>query len=107
MGHPAAFQITQGHGPQLAEGQVSQVRRRAVEPLPQYLSVHRRGQQAAPLSPGQLLPQVRGGYVHHAGNGQGEQPRLGIGFVQIVPLDGEELLRVRLRAAEGGDARQG
>ena len=38
---------------------------------------------------------------------RGEDPGLGICPVQIVPLNGEQLLRVRLRSAEGGDPRQG
>ena len=107
MGDALVFQITQSYRPQLPQGQALQIRPGAVQSLPQDIAVHRRRQEIHALSLRQHDSQVRGGHIHHAGDGEGEDPGLGICPVQIVPLNGEQLLRVRLRSAEGGNPRQG
>ncbi|CAN4024586.1 tRNA pseudouridine(38-40) synthase TruA, partial [Dysosmobacter welbionis] len=107
VGDALVFQITQSYRPQLPQGQALQIRPGAVQSLPQDIAVHRRRQEIHALSLRQHGSQVCGGHIHHAGDGEGEDPGLGICPVQIVPLNGEQLLRVRLRSAEGGDPRQG
>ena len=67
----------------------------------------RHNAQISALSLGQHIPQLCGGHLHHTGDCQGEDPRLGVGAVQVIPLDGEQLLCVRFCPAEGGNPRQG
>ena len=52
MGNPPVAQHGHRHAPQILQGQVLQVRPRAVEPLPQDIAIDRRGKKCPPLPAG-------------------------------------------------------
>ena len=89
MGDALVLQVAEGHRPQLLQRQVLQVRAGVVQALPQNVPVDRRGQKLAPLPRFQLLPQLRGGHLHHAGDAQSPDVGLGPGPAKVLPLDRE------------------
>ena len=107
MGDALVLKIAQGHRPQLLQRQVLEIRLGAVKALPQDIAVDGRGQFMLAAALSQPLPQLRGGDIHHPRNSQCKDTRAGVGAVEIVPLDGKELLGVLFGATEGSDARQG
>ena len=106
MGDALVLEIAESHRPQLGKGQVLQIRVGTVQSVAQDIAVDSGRQQVTAAALCQLLPQLRGGDIHHPWNGQGKNAGLGIGFIKIVPLGGKQFLRVRLRPAKGRDARQ-
>ena len=77
----------------------------AVQVIHQNIAVHRGEQVLPPLPPDQQLPQLGGGHIDQAGQGDGHH----VGVVlpgQKLPLGGKDRLPVLLGAAEGADLGQ-
>ncbi|MPM66197.1 hypothetical protein SDC9_113104 [bioreactor metagenome] len=106
VGDALVLEETQRHGPELFQRQSLQVLVRTVQLIPQDGAVYRRGQIIASAALRQLIPQVRGGDVHHAGDCERKDTGKGVRPIDPLPLNGKQLLRVLLRPAEGCDPRQ-
>ena len=107
MGHPLyAVHDRPGAHPKLVCVQAPDVCIGPVQPVEQDIAVHAGGQIFLALSLGQQLPQTGGGDIHQAGQGDGGDPRLGEGLLQVLPLGGEDLLPVLFGTPEGAHTRQ-